>query len=146
MTGRCIENDTSTVPACLSGKRGKHLGQPYCRAEPLVLERPASSRRPAGGSCDFAKTWGQALFERFKAPELRFAVDAFAVAHRLVYQRTLAQPGHAGHHHQHAERDVDIHILKIVRAPRTFVTPAGFRTSGFKATRSPRLYRTSVSR
>ena len=36
--------------------------------------------------------------------------------HRAVDQRALARPGHAGHHHQHAERDVDVDVLQVVRA------------------------------
>jgi hypothetical protein len=26
----------------------------------------------------------------------------------------LPEPGHAGHHHQHAERDVDVDVLQVV--------------------------------
>jgi hypothetical protein len=33
-----------------------------------------------------------------------------------VNQRALARPGHAGHHDQHAERDVDVDVLQVVRA------------------------------
>ena len=36
--------------------------------------------------------------------------------HRAVDQRALARPGHAGDHHQHAERDVDVDVLQVVRA------------------------------
>ena len=39
-----------------------------------------------------------------------------AATHRAVNQRALARPGHAGHHHQHAERDVDVDVLQVVRA------------------------------
>ena len=35
---------------------------------------------------------------------------------RAVDQRALAGPGHAGHHNQHAERDVDVDVLQVVRA------------------------------
>ena len=36
--------------------------------------------------------------------------------YRAVDQRALARPGHAGHHHQHAQRDVDIDVLQVVGA------------------------------
>ena len=39
-----------------------------------------------------------------------------AARHRAVDQRALARPGHAGHHHQHAERDVDVDVLQVVGA------------------------------
>src|SRR4026207_1743005 len=33
---------------------------------------------------------------------------------RPVDHPALPRPGHAGHHHQHAERDVDIDVLQVV--------------------------------
>ncbi len=44
--------------------------------------------------------------------------DAFPAADRLVNQRALARPGDAGHDHEHAERDVHVHILQIVACGR----------------------------
>ena len=36
--------------------------------------------------------------------------------HGAMDQRALARPGHAGHDHEHAERDIDIDVPQVVRA------------------------------
>ena len=43
---------------------------------------------------------------------------AVPARHRAVDQRALARAGHAGHHDQHAERDVDVDVLQVVRCWR----------------------------
>ena len=52
-----------------------------------------------------------------REPRIGALVDrhhAVAAGHRAVDQRALARPGHAGDHHQHAERDVDVDVLQVV--------------------------------
>ena len=39
---------------------------------------------------------------------------AVLARHRAVDERALARPGHAGHHHQHPERDVDVDVAQVV--------------------------------
>src|SRR5690606_24544623 len=41
--------------------------------------------------------------------------DALATDHGAVDQRALARAGHAGHDDEHAERDVDVDVLEVVR-------------------------------
>ena len=50
--------------------------------------------------------------------------------HRAVDQRALPRPGHAGHHHEHAERDVDVDVLQVVEAGPAHLQrcPTGVRT------------------
>src|SRR5690606_22325800 len=51
--------------------------------------------------------------------------DVGVLRHRVVDQRTLPGPGHTGDHAQHAERDVDVHVLQVVR-----VRPADLQLPG----------------
>ena len=53
--------------------------------------------------------------------------DAVPARDRAVDQRALARPGHAGEHHQHAERDVDIDVLEVVGAGAAHLEPARWR-------------------
>ena len=43
-------------------------------------------------------------------------------------QRALAGPGHAGHHDQHAERDVDVDVLQVVRPGAAHLHHTRWRT------------------
>ena len=52
---------------------------------------------------------------------------AVAAGHRAVDQRALARAGHAGDHDQHAERDVDVDVLQVVRVGAAHLQRAGRR-------------------
>ena len=60
--------------------------------------------------------------------------------HRSVDQRALAGAGDAGEHDEHAERDVDVDVVQVVRAvaPRISSAPVDFRTDSLRAARSSR--------
>ena len=66
--------------------------------------------------------------------------------HRAVDQRALARAGHAGHHHQHAERDVDVDVLQVVGAGAAHLQRLrGVRTDCFREARSSRCCPVIVS-
>ena len=73
--------------------------------------------------------------------------DAVAARHRAVDERALARPGHAGQHDQHAERDVDVDVLQVVRAGAANLERARSPSArvGFSAARSSRCRPVSVS-
>ncbi len=53
--------------------------------------------------------------------------DALAAGDRPVDQRALAGPGDARDHAQHPERDVDVHVLEVVRGGATDLQRGGSR-------------------
>ena len=53
---------------------------------------------------------------------------AVAAGHRAVDQRALAGAGDAGDHDEHAERDVDVDVLQVVRRRAADLQRAGRRT------------------
>ena len=67
--------------------------------------------------------------------------------HRAVDQRALARARHAGDHHQHAERDVDVDVLQVVGARRRAppAPPTASAPTSFSEARSSRCRPVSVS-